>query len=108
MYLYDNLNLNYELEFLDQLLILLFILLVFNLLNKIYLGDSGIYLISLFTGFVVINLYMNNPEFSPYFMANLLWYPAFEILFSLIRKIFSKLSPMDPDTFHLHQLLFYF
>ena len=108
LYLYSNNNFDYEIKLLIQFIILLVILLFFNLFNKIYLGDSGIYILSLFAGFLVINLSKNNLQISPYFMANLLWYPAFEILFSLIRKISSKFSPMDPDTLHLHQLLFYF
>ncbi len=108
LYLYFKINFYYDINLLVKFIFLLIILLFFNLFNKIYLGDNGIYILSLFAGFLVINLSSNYPEISPYFMANLLWYPAFEILFSLIRKINSKFSPMDPDTLHLHQLLFYF
>jgi hypothetical protein len=36
----------------------------------------------------------------------LLWYPAFENLFSIIRKTLSKLNASKPDNFHLHHLLF--
>jgi len=108
LYLYFKMDFNYDINLLFKFIFLLIILLFFNLFNKIYLGDNGIYILSLFAGFLVINLSSNYPEISPYFMANLLWYPAFEILFSLIRKISSKFSPMDPDTLHLHQLLFYF
>ena len=89
-------------------LILLFILLIFNLLNKLYLGDSGIYLISIYSGFTLIDIFKSNFYISPYFIAVLLWYPAFEILFSLIRKFKNKFSPMDPDTMHLHQLIFFY
>lgn len=108
IYLYFKENFDYDINLLVEFIILLIILLFFNLFNKIYLGDSGIYILSLFVGFLVISLSTNYPKISPYFMANLLWYPAFEILFSLIRKISTKFSPMDPDTLHLHQLLFYF
>ena len=38
----------------------------------------------------------------------LLWYPAYENLFSMIRKFRKELSPMLPDTNHFHQLVFYF
>ena len=107
IYLHLNGYLSYESKLLINFLILLIILLIFNFFNRIYLGDSGIYLLSLFTGFLIITLSKNNPELSPYFMANLLWYPAFEILFSFIRKLVFKFSPMFPDTFHFHQLLFY-
>ena len=107
-YLHSDNYLFYESELLINFLLLLIILLFFNFLNRIYLGNSGIYLLSLFTGFLIIDLSKNNPELSPYFMANLLWYPAFEILFSFIRKLIFKFSPMFPDTYHFHQLLFYF
>ena len=35
-------------------------------------------------------------------------YLAFEILFSMVRKISQKFSPMQPDTFHFHQVVFAF
>jgi hypothetical protein len=38
----------------------------------------------------------------------LLWYPAFENLFSILRKLISKKNPTKPDNLHLHQLLFSF
>ena len=36
---------------------------------------------------------------------NLLWYPAYENLFSIIRKIKNKKSALNPDNYHLHQLI---
>ena len=36
----------------------------------------------------------------------LLWYPAFENLFSIIRKTKLNISPLNPDFKHLHQLIF--
>ena len=96
---FDNLNL---------FIFFLFILLVFNLFNKLYLGDSGIYILSIFSGYILINIYNNNDNISPYYIVNLLWYPAFEILFSMIRKINLKFSPIEPDTLHLHQLVFFY
>jgi hypothetical protein len=38
----------------------------------------------------------------------LLWYPAFENLFSILRKKYNKVSPYEPDNKHLHHLLFSF
>ena len=80
----------------------------FWLFNQLYLGDGGVYLLSLFSGFILIDLFSQNPNISPYFIVNIFWYPAFEILFSLIRKIKSKQSPLLPDTAHFHQLLFFY
>jgi UDP-N-acetylmuramyl pentapeptide phosphotransferase/UDP-N-acetylglucosamine-1-phosphate transferase len=98
-------NKGYE-NFLILFFISLIVLLIFNIFNQLYLGDGGIYLISTLTGFILILLYSHNQNISPFFVVNLLWYPSFEILFSLIRKLKTQYSPMDPDTQHLHQLIF--
>ena len=37
---------------------------------------------------------------------NLLWYPAYETLFSIIRKVLTKKSALSPDNLHLHQLVY--
>ena len=101
----------FEYSFLNNLdvyiiMIVLIYLILFNLFNQLYIGDSGSYLIGFITGFFLIQIYENGPLFSPYFIALLLWYPAFEILFSIIRKIKFKKSPFNPDNKHLHHLLF--
>ena len=94
--------------FLIQLIIIFFFILILNLLNKIYLGDSGSYVIGFVFGFQLIQIYLNNQYISPFFIVLLLWYPCFENLFSILRKNRFKKSPINPDTKHLHQLLFYF
>jgi hypothetical protein len=43
---------------------------------------------------------------SPIFVLLLFWYPAFENLFSILRKIVTKKNAAKPDNLHLHQLLF--
>ena len=87
-------------------LIAILFLLLLNFFNYLYLGDSGAYLISFIIGSILIKIYHYNQNISPYFLALLLWYPAFENLFSIIRKKVSKINPTDPDTNHLHQLIF--
>ena len=98
----------YDKNFFISFLIVLFVLLIFNLLNRLYIGDSGAYLLSVFSGYILIDIINQNQNLSPYFIVNIFWYPAFEILFSLIRKIKYKYSPLKPDTKHLHQLLFFY
>lgn len=71
------------------------------------MGDSGIYLLSFITGYIIVTIYSQVSHISPYYIVNLLWYPSFEILFSIIRKFKKKYSPLRPDTHHLHQLLFF-
>tara|TARA_B100000780_G_C21121095_1_gene454145 strand:+ start:1730 stop:2779 length:1050 start_codon:yes stop_codon:yes gene_type:complete len=77
----------------------------FNLFNKSYLGDGGAYLLSLIVGFILIN-FQTTSNVSPYFIVLLLWYPAFENFFSIIRRVYTlKLRPDQPDSKHLHHLL---
>ena len=87
---------------------LLFIMIIFNLFNKFYLGDSGAYLLGLLIGYILIKIHNYNPNISPFFVVLLLWYPCFENLFSIIRKFRLGKSPVIPDNRHFHQLLFYF
>lgn len=94
-----------------ELYFFIFILLVIffsNVLNKLYLGDSGVYIISMFYGLIILDYHRNFSLISPYFFILILWYPCFENLFSIIRKFKLKRSPINPDTNHLHHLLFYF
>ena len=83
-------------------------LLIMNIKNFLYLGDSGSYLIGFIFGVFLIELNNYNYFLSPYYIALLLWYPAFENLFSIIRKKIKKKDPLKPDNNHLHQLLFNF
>ena len=58
-------------------------------------------------GFVIISSHINN-DISPYFFISLIWYPCFENLFSILRKLNREFSPLKPDSKHLHQLIFFF
>mgnify|MGYP001187905870 CR=1 FL=1 len=93
---------NFPLSLLVSCLLILYFL---NLFNKLYLGDSGAYLLGFIFSIELINLYLEN-IISPFFIILLLWYPAFENLFSILRKTNLKKSPIKPDTNHLHQLIF--
>ena len=84
----------------------LVIILVLNFFGVIYLGDSGSYTLSLFTGIFLINFASENNSISPYFMIVLLWYPCFELLFSIIRRSLNTIRTYKPDTRHLHHLIY--
>jgi UDP-N-acetylmuramyl pentapeptide phosphotransferase/UDP-N-acetylglucosamine-1-phosphate transferase len=94
---------NYPLQLIITFLIILFF---FNLFNKLYLGDAGAYLLGFLFSTELINFYLQNITISPFFIILLLWYPAFENLFSILRKMNLKRSPINPDTSHLHQLVY--
>jgi UDP-N-acetylmuramyl pentapeptide phosphotransferase/UDP-N-acetylglucosamine-1-phosphate transferase len=79
---------------------------IFNFFGKIFLGDGGSYLISCVFGVILIKFSSDNYLVSPYYVAALLWYPAYENLFSIIRKKISKKTPSTPDNEHLHQFIY--
>jgi UDP-GlcNAc:undecaprenyl-phosphate/decaprenyl-phosphate GlcNAc-1-phosphate transferase len=75
--------------------------------GRLFLGDSGAYLLGTVIAFLLTILVYRNPEVSPMFAAVLLVYPVWETLFSIYRKRFLRgTSPMQPDGLHLHMLLY--
>ena len=90
-------------------LILIFILtslIIFNFNSSIIMGDSGAYVLAAIFGYFSIKLSNEFAQISPIFILNLLWYPAFENLFSILRKFYTRLSPSTADNKHLHHLIF--
>ena len=104
--LFANLDITqFEILYLMEIL---FLLLLFNFFNKLYIGDGGSYLLGFGFGILLITIYESNQALSPFFIVLLLWYPCFENLFSIIRKYRFSTSPLNSDNKHFHQLLFYF
>ena len=95
-----------DFDFITTILYAIIIFFIFNIFGLVYLGDSGTYLLSLFVGTYLIKFNYNYDFISPYYIAVLLWYPAFENLFSLSRRIIKKKKASSPDNLHLHQLVF--
>ena len=106
LYLSNVLNLNLDTSFVSICLVSLSVIYIFNFFGKMFLGDGGAYLISFVAGITLIEFYNNNPLLSPYYIIALLWYPAYENLFSIVRKKILKKNPSTPDNEHLHQLIF--
>ena len=105
-FLMDKLNINFMNFEILIIIISLSIFVIFNFFGKNFLGDGAAYGISFLLGYILLNITLINYEVSPYFIANLLWYPAFENLFSIIRRNFSKKNNYLPDNGHLHHLIF--
>jgi UDP-N-acetylmuramyl pentapeptide phosphotransferase/UDP-N-acetylglucosamine-1-phosphate transferase len=108
----QNKLLIYNFDSFYYLFLSLLVIYFFNFSSKVYLGDSGSFLLSFLIGYYLINFCNDNLNLiqfiSPIFILLLLWYPAFENLFSIIRKIISKKLPSEPDNLHMHHLLFNF
>ena len=88
------------------LILSLSVFVIFNFFGKNFLGDGAVYGFSFLIGALVIELSIINYSISPYFIANLLLYPAFENLFSIVRRILLDKKNYIADNNHLHQLIF--
>tara|TARA_B100000767_G_scaffold257920_1_gene266191 strand:+ start:43 stop:1113 length:1071 start_codon:yes stop_codon:yes gene_type:complete len=90
----------------SQIIIVLSFL-IFNFPKaKIFLGDSGSYLLGTLIVLNTIKTYELNTSISPFFFASVLCYLFYEVFFSFIRKLILKVSPLNPDGRHLHMLLY--
>ena len=106
LYLTEFIGLDLDILLVSICLTSLVVIYIFNFFGKIYLGDGGAYLISFVAGVTLIKFSNDNYIVSPYYIVALLWYPAYENLFSIIRKKISKKSPSTPDNEHLHQFIY--
>ena len=101
---------NYDL--IANIMLLSICLLAFLLFNyplgKIFMGDLGAYFIGFYIGIITIDFFGRNPTLHPVNALLILFYPSFELLFSIIRKLVCKRNPFLPDDQHLHIKIFYF
>jgi UDP-N-acetylmuramyl pentapeptide phosphotransferase/UDP-N-acetylglucosamine-1-phosphate transferase len=75
---------------------------------RLFLGDSGSYLIGATLSYLLIKTSASTKLFiPPFFFGCLIYYISFEVIFSFFRKIMiEKKNPFYPDSNHLHMLLF--
>ena len=109
--LYINLNNGEEnmILILSGQIIVMFCFLLFNFpKSTMFMGDGGAYLFGVLTSLNVINTSISFPEISPLFFTVLLFYLFFEVFFSFFRKLKATKSPLQPDSTHLHMLIFKF
>jgi UDP-N-acetylmuramyl pentapeptide phosphotransferase/UDP-N-acetylglucosamine-1-phosphate transferase len=74
--------------------------------GKIFLGDGGAYLLGFIVAIIGIFLASKYESVSPWYILALFIYPVWEVLFSIVRKLSIGLSPMQPDAYHLHMLIY--
>ena len=101
LFLLKKIGLNYELLLLISLII---IFIFFNLRNKIFLGDAGIYFLSSFLAFNVILISNENLIYSEEIFL-IMMLPGLDMLRLFIIRIINKKNPFKPDTFHIHHLV---
>ena len=74
--------------------------------GKIFLGDGGAYLLGFIVAIIGIFLASKYESVSPWYILAIFIYPVWEVLFSIARKLYQGLSPMQPDASHFHMLVF--
>ncbi|MBI4757207.1 MAG: glycosyl transferase [Betaproteobacteria bacterium] len=75
--------------------------------GAIFAGDGGAYLWGFVIAEVSVLLVRRHPEVSAWFPMLLVAYPVWETLFSVWRRrFFRKHAALQPDSLHLHQLIF--
>lgn len=92
---------------LNSLVIILSAFYIFNFFGKCFLGDNGVYVICILVSYLIINA-INLNSINPIIAINFLWYPAFENLFSIIRRFVSNDKVDIADKKHLHSILYLF
>jgi UDP-GlcNAc:undecaprenyl-phosphate GlcNAc-1-phosphate transferase len=102
----SNQNENISIILSAQIVIVLSFLLFNFPKAKIFLGDSGSYLLGSLIVINTIKTYELNTQISPFFFAGVLFYLFYEVFFSFIRKVKLKKSPLEPDKNHLHMMLY--
>ena len=93
-------------NYIQDIIIIFSIFFIFNVLGKSFLGDNGVYVSSMIISIVIIKIINSNQNISPILAVSLLWYPALENLFTILRRLTKDQLSYLPDKLHLHSLLF--
>jgi len=95
-------------SFMISLIFILLGILFFNFpLGKIFIGDSGAYIIGLYVAMSSIILVEKNISISSFVIVQILIYPSYEILRSFVRRLLlDRKKILQPDKMHLHSILY--
>lgn len=79
---------------------------IFNALNLTFHGDNGAYVLGAIIGYLFIEFYnLNFNKITSIYVANLLFYPVFETIFSMLKRFITKKNPTKADGLHLHHFV---
>jgi len=74
----------------------------------VFSGDLGAYAYGFVIANMVIIFFGQHPEFLTWQAILILFYPALELIFTILRRLSSNKSLFDADTEHLHHQIFHF
>jgi UDP-N-acetylmuramyl pentapeptide phosphotransferase/UDP-N-acetylglucosamine-1-phosphate transferase len=73
--------------------------------GKLFLGDGGAYLLGFILAWLAVMLPFRNPSVSPWAPLLACAYPIFETVFTIMRRVWARTHPGQPDSHHLHSLI---
>jgi len=73
--------------------------------GKLFLGDGGAYLLGFLLSCLSVMLVYRNPDVSPWAPLLACAYPVFETVFTIVRRLWCRRHPGQPDSCHLHSLV---
>ena len=96
-----------EIVLINSLIIILFSILIFNFPKAyLFMGDSGAYLMGIIISYLTMRFFSTYNEVLSLKATVILFYPAMEVIFSVLRKIILKNNPLKADRNHLHTIIF--
>ncbi len=99
------LSLSNKFLFLIFLLISLVFIFLLNFRGKIFMGDSGIYLLSFTVAFLVIKIYNSYDFFHTDLIFILMMVPGIDMFRLFLSRLLKKRNPFSPDKHHIHHIL---
>ena len=92
-------------SFFIMILIFLIIFILLNAKGKIFLGNSGIYLISFMTSYIMIKQYNNLGVISIEEIFLIMCIPGYDMLRLFLSRCYQKRSPFSSDRNHIHHVI---
>jgi UDP-N-acetylmuramyl pentapeptide phosphotransferase/UDP-N-acetylglucosamine-1-phosphate transferase len=74
--------------------------------GRLFMGDSGAYMGGFAMAWFCVLLCQRNESVSPFAAILICVHPITETIFTILRRIKHGLPPTQPDSFHLHNLIF--
>jgi UDP-GlcNAc:undecaprenyl-phosphate/decaprenyl-phosphate GlcNAc-1-phosphate transferase len=75
--------------------------------GRLFMGDGGAYSVGFVLAFLGVLLVMRHDAVSPWFPLAVLALPVWETIFSALRRmLWDRTHPGDPDSRHLHSLIY--
>jgi UDP-N-acetylmuramyl pentapeptide phosphotransferase/UDP-N-acetylglucosamine-1-phosphate transferase len=76
--------------------------------GKIFLGDTGAYLLGFLSSALIIYFFNAHPQLLSWQAILILIYPVTEVIYTFVRRLGGGLSPLEADNRHLHTFLYQF